>query len=467
VITEEKLASFGAEKLARMLFSLYESQKGIRKSLDMMIAALDEKPKKIVSMIQKQISALKRSSRFIDYDESGDFAQRLDSLRRSIVGDLTEKSPEDALSCLLDFLDLQDKIFERCDDSNGSIGDVFVQACCDLGHIYEKTNVSSEDVANTVFTRFINNGCGVYDEMIENCKEKLGAEGLALLQQKFEQNVTVQNARIVRLGLQSIADCRKDVDAYIRACSFEGMPHAHDHLEIARRLIEHWRGEEALQWLDKMDVPTSHHWESERQALKVQALETCGSYDKAQDERMAWFERTLIPELYGEILKNIRPELKEEFEEKTLERVFQESDIYKALYFLWQAQYFDELATLVYQHFDVLDGRHYRLLRPVADILKETDPLAGTLVYRKLLESVLQKAQSKYYAYAAKDLMKCKLLKDKITDWKGHVAHDQYHESLLTQHKRKVSFWPEYTQQLQAYEKKQQKRKIDKSDSHS
>ena len=109
---------------------------------------------------------------------------------------------------------------------------------------------------------------------------------------------------------------------------------------------------------------------------------------------MAWFERTLIPEIYGEILKNIRPELKEEFEKKTLERVFQESDIYKALYFLWQAQYFDELATLVYCHFHVLDGRHYRLLRPVADILKETDPRAATLMYRKLLESVLQKAQS-------------------------------------------------------------------------
>lgn len=461
MITEEKLVSFGAEKLAHMLFSLYESQKGIRKSLDMMIAAMDEKPKKIVFMIQKEISALKRSSRFIDYDEVGDFAQRLNALRMSIVGDLIEKSPGDALSCLLEFLDLQDKTFERCDDSNGSIGGVFVQACRDLGKIYEKTDVSPEDVANMIFTRFMNNGYGVYDEMIGNCKEKLGVEGLTFLQEKFEKNVTVQNAWIVRLGLQSIADCRKDVDAYIRAWSFEGMPHAHDHLEIARRLIEHWRGEEAIQWLDKMDVPTSHPWYSERQALKVQALETCGSYDKAQDERMAWFERTLIPEIYGEILKNIRPELKEEFEKKTLERVFQESDIYKALYFLWQAQYFDELATLVYCHFHVLDGRHYRLLRPVADILKETDPRAATLMYRKLLESVLQKAQSKYYAYAAKDLVKCKILKDKITDWKGYVAHDAYYDNLLIQHKRKVSFWPEYAQQLQAYEKKQQKSKID------
>lgn len=53
----------------------------------MILASLDEDPKKIVSMIKAEISSLKKSSRFIDYYESGDFATKIDQLRMHITRD--------------------------------------------------------------------------------------------------------------------------------------------------------------------------------------------------------------------------------------------------------------------------------------------------------------------------------------------------------------------------------------------
>lgn len=98
----------------------------------MILASLDEDPKKIVSMIKTEIASLKKSSRFIDYYESGDLATKLDQLRMHITRDLLPRFPNQAVDSLTSFLDLHPKTLNRVDDSNGVVGNVFMQACADL-----------------------------------------------------------------------------------------------------------------------------------------------------------------------------------------------------------------------------------------------------------------------------------------------------------------------------------------------
>ena len=47
--------------------------------------------------------------------------------------------------------------------------------------------------------------------------------------------------------------------------------------------------------------------------LKIQALELNGDYVLAQEERISWFDKSLSPELYGEILNHSKEEFKELF----------------------------------------------------------------------------------------------------------------------------------------------------------
>lgn len=457
MITKEKLIGIGAEKLSDILLSLYETHKDIRKPLDIAFAGLSEDPKKIISMLKKEISALKRSKKFVDYYESGDFADRLDQLRLGIVSDLMQKSPAHAMELMLEFLDLHDNTLNRVDDSNGSVGDVFREACCDLGKICEQVSKPIQEIVDLVFTRFMANGYGVYDELIGHLKTSLTDEGLKLLQKKFEDAHNAKNTYEITRGLKNIADCQKDVDAYIRACSFTDKPSAHNHLDIAKRLIEHWRSEEALQWLDTMDIPPDHGWQQDRRHLKIEALELKGDYEKAQTERLNWFEETLNPDLYGQILKHAKPEFKEPFRKESLERAFQFQDPHLGLEFLMSIQEFEESAKLVRLKGDQLHGRQYYTLRPTANILSDIDPLAATLVYRKLIEPVLEEAKSKYYTYAAKDLVTCGILSPKIMDWGTHQNHESYFKSLEEKNKRKVSFWAEYKSALQKQAAKEAK----------
>ena len=114
-----------------------------------------------------------------------------------------------------------------------------------------------------------------------------------------------------------------------------------------------------------------------------------------------------------------------------------------------QIQEFEEGTKFIYLRQDELDGGQYYILRPAAKLLQNTDVFAATLLYRKMIQSVLEKAQSKYYHYGAADLVTCGILSSSIIDWKSLEDHKQYLMGLEVVHKRKVSFWSEYESALQ------------------
>lgn len=410
----ELLIATSHEKLVDILLSLHAGNNDIQKQLDIIFAGLDEDPKKIVNMIKKEISSLARSTRFIDYYESDSLADRLNELRLRIVNDLNAKSPKIAFEVMLNFLDLHKNTLERVDDSNGTVSDVFITACENLGSIAQDTDqLSNEKLVDIVFSRFTNNDYGIYDGIIRNFKNILNNEDLSLLQEKFEHIANGKNISMVKHGLQSIADCKNDVDLYIYACSFKDSIHAHDHLDIAKRLISSSRAKEALQWLDSMEI--SSPWQQDRRKLKIQALELDEDYEQAQKERLSWFAETLNPQVYKDIINAYNEDLKKEFQSSSIKKAFQFQEPHTSLYFLVQIEEFEEAARFVRARFKELNGRQYYVLRPTADLLQSIDPIAAILLYRKLIEPVLEETKSKYYNYAAKDLVTCAVLNSKIT----------------------------------------------------
>jgi hypothetical protein len=410
-------------------------------------------------MIKKEIASLKRSSKFVDYYESDSLADRLNDLRLRIVGDLNAKSPQIAFEMMLDFLDLHKNTLEQVDDSNGTVSGVFFTACDDLGslagHIHPLNN---QEIVDIIFARFMNNEYGIYDGIIHSFKDILKDQDFDLLREKLEHGVNDKNALTIKLGLNSIADCKNNVDDYIAACAFKNGICAHDHLDIAKRLIKHWRPKEALKWLDSMEIPLNHSWQQDKKSLQIEALELDGNYEQAQKERLVWFSETLSPKLYGEILKFVKPDFKETFQSDAVKKAFQFPEPHGALSFLVQIQKFEEVAKFVHARFNELNGRQYYTLRPAADLLQNTDPIAATLLYRKMIEPVLDETKSKYYNYAAKDLVTCGVLNSKIANWGTLQNHEEYLKVIETKHKRKISFWAEYQSALQKQAAKEAKK---------
>jgi hypothetical protein len=447
---KELLIATNHEKLVDILLSLHASNEDTQKRLDIIFAGLDETPKKIINIIKQEITSLKKCSKFLNYCETDSLADRLYELRLRIVDDLKTKSPQIAFEIMLDFLDLHKNTLERVDDSNGIIGDVFSTACEDLASIAKHINhFNNQEIVETIFTRFMNNDYGIYDDIILCFKGILKDQDFEFLHKKLEHVANDQNAFQIQLGLKSIADCQNNVENYIRACSFNNNICAYDHLDIAKRFIKHQRPKEALQWLDNMEIFNSHPWQHDKKYLRIQALELDKNHEQAQKERLSWFAETLNPKLYEEILKIIDPNNKESFQADAITKAFQFSEPHISLNFLVQTQNLEEAAKFVHARFNELNGRQYYTLRPAADLLKNASPIAATLLYRTMIQAILDETKSKYYNYAAKDLVTCGVLNSKITNWGKLQRHHEYLKEIELKHKRKSRFWFEYDSALQ------------------
>lgn len=445
----ELLASTNHEKLVDILLSLHEENEEFQKQLDVIFAGLENDPKKITSMIKKEIASLKRSSRFLDSYETYALSVRLNNLRLRIANDLSEKSPDIAFKIMFDFLNLHIKILERSYDRDGAIRGVFISACENLGEIVKDVEkIDAQEIIEIVFTKFMSDLYGVYDCIIYSFKNILKDQGLDILRKRLENAINSDNVSQVKLGLKSIADCKNDVEQYIEACLFKDVTYLSDHLEIAERYIKHWESQKALEWLDNINISSGHPLQSRKKSLKIQALELDGDYSQAQEERISWFKETLNLEVYGEILSAASDDFKKKFQRDAIKIASNFPEPHMGLAFLVEIHEFEELAKFVYDNFDKFEGRHYYVLRPAAELLKRTDPFAATLLYRKMIKPILDGAKSKYYNYAVKDLIMCDILSSEITNWKHLQDHEAYFNEIVTDHSRKRRFWVEYESAL-------------------
>ena len=82
MITESQLIAAGAKRLSKILLSLYTNNPNLQKQLDIIFTGLDENPKKLITVIKKEITSLKRSTGFVDYYASDPLADRLQVLPR-------------------------------------------------------------------------------------------------------------------------------------------------------------------------------------------------------------------------------------------------------------------------------------------------------------------------------------------------------------------------------------------------
>lgn len=472
VLKANKLEALGARRLAELLIRLSARDTSIGDFLRLELAGA-EGPANVILEVRKQIADMRRLHSFIERDETPDFADDLDDLHNAIVEHVVGLNAKEALDLMWSFMELAGSIYDRCDDSDGTVGEVFRTALRDLGKIADVVQGEPTLLADRVFTAIFNNDYAQYDDLVSVLKPALRREGLSHLKQRVSEFLDASTTELAnenssklpdfgldsiseeqwrerarldaaRIALQDIADAQGDVDGFIEQYDEETRKLPRVSAQIAQRLLAAGRAEQALQMLDassQRDATYSPWYDFEWEDTRIKVLEKLGQDHEAQKVRWNCFELSLSKPHIRDYLQRLADSDASAVEGKALDYVLEFEYRLAALSFLLSWPDLDRASELVVEHASSLDGDRYEVLAPAAVVLGTEYPLATTLVLRAMIDFTLSHAKSTRYWYAARDLSKCSSLADDIVDFQSYETHVAYEQRLRREHGRKRKFW--------------------------
>jgi hypothetical protein len=450
-VSEASLARLGPKRLAALLLAAADADAALRRRLRMELLADD--PAALAKEIDGQIRSLRRAKSFVDWRKAADLVKTLDSLRASIIGELAAADPAAAAERLFAFFTLAEPSLNRTDDSTGRIGDVFRDACRDLGALVAKIADADAQlaIARRAFAAADADGYGVLDDLVAHVATQLPAAPLGDFRDMVEAEL--EDAAAAPVGkdrfprrlwfcaraLAAIADAQGDVDLFIAAEMAKGA-RVRDDAAMAERLISAGRPDEALSVLDAAEPnPGKQAWALEH--MRIAALDALGRAEEAQLLRWAAFAGGLRAAPLRDYLKCLDDFDADAKEDEALAIVGEHGDVSAALSFLMDWPNLRKAGELVRQRRAELDGDCYWLYGPAGERLEDKEPLAASLLYRAMIDFTLNAGRSTRYGHAARHLADCKRLAPRIEDWQGAPDHGGYVTSLKTRHPRKIGFW--------------------------
>ena len=445
----ENLEGLGARRLAKILLELGEEDAEIKRRLRLELAG-EAGAGAITADIAKRLAALRRAQSFIDWPKRRSFVKDIDLQREMITTKVAEARPDLALDLMWRFMELAEPILNRVDDSYGDVGDVFRQACRDLGAIAGKASPDPIHLADRVFHAVSTNDYGEYDQLVHVVFSALKEPGVARLKSrlvtalaerpKTNDHYNFETGALKR-ALQDIADGEGDVDAYMAHESAASRKSPKVAAAIASRLLAAGRAEEAHAVLKEGSPEPGRVSSIDWELAWVEALLATDRLDEAQSFRWSCFEHRLDAGHLRAYLKAL-PDFEDVLaEEKALDHALTFPDFTTALAFFidWKEQRY--AARLVLERSAESDGNVYFLLDPAAKALEGKHPLAATLLRRAMIEDTLNGAKSKRYRHAARHILECQALSSSIEDYAAFETHDAFVKRIRSKHGRKTGFW--------------------------
>jgi hypothetical protein len=400
----DNLAALGPERLAAILIDVAAGNAEIKRRLRLELAAQAGGGDALAAEVGKRLTALRAARSFVDWQKRREFLKDLDQQRVMIVDRITQTRPDLALDLMWRFMDLAEPVFNRVDDSNGSVGDVFHTACDNLATIALMARADPASLADRVFTALSKNDYGLFDNLVQVIFPALGETGVARLRTRLTEALTSRprggnkrdrDADAFRWALQALADSEGDVDAYIALIPVEDLDRPYIGAAVGRRLLAAGRANEAFAALErakpKQQSDRSRQYDELYELghlrghddvweeVYIDALDATGHGERAQQLRRAAFEERLSSENLRAYLKKL-PDFEDvEAEDWAMRHALGFRNFSAALYFFHQWPDPVHAAQLVLDRASEIDGNAYYLLDPVARQIEGRHPLAATL----------------------------------------------------------------------------------------
>ena len=207
-----QLIALGAEKLADHLLALSEHND---EALSLVIA-ISANPDEVVASFRRKITQLRSQDYWIEWNETSAFARRLETLCSQIGASTVDASTGFALA--VEFIECDEDIMERCDDSDGEVGDVFTGCVTDLFHTFAKDVEERDLVMESLITLMEHDQYGVRDMLVEGAHKSLSLEEMRALIVRLKSMIEAakEGDRVYgkRRMIQSLARQMGDLELY-------------------------------------------------------------------------------------------------------------------------------------------------------------------------------------------------------------------------------------------------------------
>ncbi|OAN98179.1 hypothetical protein A8B75_19895 [Sphingomonadales bacterium EhC05] len=469
-LNQKNLTALGAQRLAQLLLELANGDAVAKRRLRLELASKGGGGE-VAREVRKRLSDIAKSRAFVDWQKKRVLAYELMMQLKAITEHVAPTEPATATDLLWQFLALSQSLYERCDDSNGTISDIMYEALEELARIALIAKSPPAQMADRVFDAMCDNGYGQYDGIITLMAAPLGKTGLTNLKDKFENLAKSRpkekerqeresigfgksdpiydddfevrhRPRLIQSALAEIADALGDVDGYIARYSEDEQRNPAIAARIAERLLKAGRVEDAAVALGKAKDARSKggHW-PDWDRLNIEYLESSGQVDAAQGARWKLFETDLQSDYLKAYLKKL-PDFDDlESEERALAHAQNFPQFHHGLHFLLSWPALDRAAEMILTRGGEVDGNHYELLTSAAREMELRHPLAATIALRAMIDFALDKGRYKRYPHAARHLRSCGDLVERIEDFRSQPNHETYLASLKARHGRKSAFW--------------------------
>ena len=332
-LTHDALISLGPEKLARLILDEAGRNSAFKRLVTAALAATHG-PEAVAAVVDGRLSALERARGPIAWEKRKAFVSDLEATLKTITDELGAADSAAAVERILRFLAGAESVFERVDDSSGSVQEVYHAAAEAAPGL--TANLSDDQKArlpSRIMPLLAADRYGLIGRVVDalvpllppDANLRFDAALAAAVQEigptREDTRDWERQARRDRLirARQAIADYRGDVDAFM-ALEQERSGQCQDSLAIAERLLGSGRASEALDWVRRptrpgLRVMTWHDMgdgsggqdRSARQriALEVRILEAIGDRDAAQALRWQSFEATLDASMLRDYLAHL------------------------------------------------------------------------------------------------------------------------------------------------------------------
>ncbi len=468
-LSRDALIGLGAERLAELVLDEAAASAAFKSLLTAALAAAAG-PEALTAIVDKRLAALERGKGAIGSGRARTFADDLAATLKIIVGDLAKADVDGAAARLVRLMATADRTLARALENDSGIAEIYHAAAAALPALIR--SLSEPDAA--ALTE------GLYALAADLRSAVLGPSTPAILAAAPPGVVEAIDARLAAAvaalgpidpGLadwsrrararrlielrQHIADARGDVDAFIALES--ALPgDVADAAAIGERLIDAGRAREALDWLRRpvrpsikmltmadlhVGLPPRDPAADRRAKVEIRAHEALGDREAAQALRWRLFTATLDADMLREHVARLP-----DFEDvEALDRAFAAALasplLYAALRFFVRWPRLDLAERLAVERRNDWDGRRYEALAPAAEALEPKHPLGAVILYRALIDSILERGQSLAYGHAARYYAALEGLEAREAPGWPIEPHRLYRAQLRRRHGRKLGFW--------------------------
>jgi len=446
---EDFLRRQPADSLVGVLLELAADNEAVQQRLARM--QLADRPDKLAAAFRKQLTAWRRSTKYRSYRETREYARALDGWLDQVTRELLPRDLQRALELFETFIESDARWFESADDSDGLIGDVVRKACWHWLEAGARGDPSRDVRLERLLRLLQHDDYGAREELLRRADLLLDEQGLRELAGRYEDRLAQLMTVAARTGelptevfqvsgsLSLLSAALRDPDLKVRSVlRYSPKPNELQKESFVQAYLEADRPGDALQWLED----SWGHKEGSRQHLLADALERLGRFEESAPIRRQLFERSLSATDLARWLEHLPAQEHAAAHGHARELAQSHDDPVAAATLLLELGDPPGAESVLLSAPELVDGRDYYRLPALATSLGAHGCSRGaTVLYRALLEDILDRAYARAYGHAARYWHRlCEIAGSDIA-LAPLQPHSEFAAEVHRRHGRKVAFW--------------------------